>query len=162
MFITPIKFSDIILTCIVTILVLIIVWFINNIGVTMPINPRSYHFVFNNVAGVAINDSIKIAGLSIGNIKQINFIKQSILITIELPHNVVLYKNSKAIIKSKSLLGEKFLEISMGYKHHVILINNTIIIHNYPTLDINQVLQEIGILCTRLNLFLDTIYILIP
>jgi len=151
------KISNIIISILLIGFILLLIWFINNIKSFDNINSIKQKLIFDDISGVEVNDYIRISGINIGIIENINLLKGKAIITIKIPKNIILYENAKAIIKSKSLLGEKYIELFIGSSNFPILRENSILFNNYPTIDINQVLQEIGILSTRFNLFIDNL-----
>ncbi len=154
---TKLKISNVIITVLLISFILLLIWFVNNIKSFDNVNSIKQRLIFDDISGVEINDYIRISGINIGIIEDINLLKGKAIITIKIPRNIILYENAKAIIKSKSLLGEKYIELFIGSSNYSILKKNSILFNNYPTIDINQVLQEIGILSTRFNLFIDNL-----
>ncbi|MDD5350687.1 MAG: outer membrane lipid asymmetry maintenance protein MlaD [Chthoniobacteraceae bacterium] len=70
--------------------------------------------VFANCNGLRAGSSIMIAGVEIGRVKQIALQDYEAKITFQIQHGVALQKDAIASIKTKGLIGEKYIEITPG------------------------------------------------
>jgi len=70
--------------------------------------------VFANCSGVRPGSAIMIAGVEIGRVKEIALRDYEANVTFEIQHGVDLQKDSIASIKTKGLIGEKYIEITPG------------------------------------------------
>ena len=70
--------------------------------------------VFANCNGVRPGSAIMIAGVEIGRVKQIALQDYEANVTFAIQHGVDLQKDAIASIKTKGLIGEKYIEITPG------------------------------------------------
>ena len=79
-------------------------------------NDKGYEIkaVFANCNGLRTGSAIMIAGVEIGRVKQIALEDYEAQITFQIQHDVILQKDAIASIKTKGLIGEKYIEITPG------------------------------------------------
>jgi phospholipid/cholesterol/gamma-HCH transport system substrate-binding protein len=70
--------------------------------------------VFSNCNGIRSGSPILIAGVEIGRVKQIALQDYEANVTLSIQHGVVLQKDAIASIKTKGMIGEKYIEITPG------------------------------------------------
>lgn len=70
--------------------------------------------VFTNCSGLQPGASIMIAGVEIGRIKSIGLEDYEAKVVFGIKHGVVVQKDAIASIKTKGLIGEKYVEITPG------------------------------------------------
>ncbi len=70
--------------------------------------------IFSDVGGLKIGASIEIAGVEVGRVKSITLDNYQARIVLNLAENVKLQEDAIASIKTKGLIGEKFIEITPG------------------------------------------------
>jgi phospholipid/cholesterol/gamma-HCH transport system substrate-binding protein len=83
---------------------------------------EGYHVdaVFSDVGGLKIGASIEIAGVEVGRVKRISLDNYQARVVLNLAENVKLQEDTIASIKTKGLIGEKFIEITPGGLEKVI------------------------------------------
>jgi len=69
---------------------------------------------YNNVNGLQEGDPITIAGLSVGKVEEMKLIGSAIAVTVQIQNKVQFPIDSKAYIKSSSLMGGKLIAITPG------------------------------------------------
>lgn len=75
---------------------------------------------FDNVEGLDVGGAVQIAGVTVGRVKGIKLEGDKALTVLEINDGVVLKKDASASIKTKGVLGEKFVEITPGKSYDVI------------------------------------------
>src|SRR5213080_71203 len=90
-------------------------------GGPIPLKPKGYRFhaSFGEATQLAKEADVRISGVSVGKVKDIETNKKSGRsdATIELDHGYApLPKDTKAILRQKTLLGETYVELSPGDK----------------------------------------------
>lgn len=70
--------------------------------------------VFTNGNGIRAGSPILIAGVEVGRVKQIALQDYEAQVTLLIQPGVVLQKDAIASIKTKGLIGEKYIEITPG------------------------------------------------
>jgi phospholipid/cholesterol/gamma-HCH transport system substrate-binding protein len=69
---------------------------------------------FTSVTGLKKGSAIEIAGVEVGRVKKITLKDDRALVTLALHDNVKLYSDTIASIKTRGIIGEKFLALSPG------------------------------------------------
>jgi len=69
---------------------------------------------FNDVAGLAEKSNIRLNGVEVGKVKKIYIDKDRVIVKLAVRKDVIIYKNSKFLIGSTSVIGSKFLQIDQG------------------------------------------------
>ena len=70
--------------------------------------------VFTNCSGLRSGSAIMIAGVEIGRVKQITLQDYEARVILKLQADVALQKDAIASIRTKGLIGEKYIEITPG------------------------------------------------
>jgi phospholipid/cholesterol/gamma-HCH transport system substrate-binding protein len=70
--------------------------------------------IFSDVGGLKIGASIEIAGVEVGRVKSITLDNYQARVVLNLSENVKLQEDAIASIKTKGLIGEKYIEITPG------------------------------------------------
>jgi len=70
--------------------------------------------IFSNSGGLKTGSSVVIAGVDVGRVKEVRLDDYQARIVINLPFTVKIQEDSIASIKTKGLIGEKFVEITPG------------------------------------------------
>src|SRR5947209_10918078 len=88
-------------------------------GGTMPFNSQGYRFrvAFQNAFDLADQADVRIAGVTVGKVvaKQIDTKANGTVVTIELNRKYApIRRNSTAILREKTLLGETYVQITPG------------------------------------------------
>jgi phospholipid/cholesterol/gamma-HCH transport system substrate-binding protein len=69
---------------------------------------------FSNSGGLKVGAGIIIAGVEIGRVKSVSLENYNAHVVLNLPSNVQIQEDSIASIKTKGLIGEKYIDISPG------------------------------------------------
>jgi phospholipid/cholesterol/gamma-HCH transport system substrate-binding protein len=88
-------------------------------GGPIPLQPKGYRFnvAFNEAGQLAQEADVRISGVSVGKVKLIKFDRQtgSSNATIQLdPRYAPIPRNTRAILRQKTLLGETYVELTPG------------------------------------------------
>jgi phospholipid/cholesterol/gamma-HCH transport system substrate-binding protein len=76
---------------------------------------RSYHAVFSNVTGLETNDFVRIAGVEVGQVKDVAIQPDTTaLVTFTADDSVVLTEGSRAVIRYDDLIGGRYLALEEG------------------------------------------------
>jgi phospholipid/cholesterol/gamma-HCH transport system substrate-binding protein len=86
------------------------------------VGERGYEIygVFSNVGGLKIGSSVEIAGVKVGRVKSITLNNYQARVVLNLPENVKLQEDAIVSIKTKGLIGEKYIEITPGGSEKII------------------------------------------
>jgi phospholipid/cholesterol/gamma-HCH transport system substrate-binding protein len=70
--------------------------------------------LFSNSGGLKAGSAIVIAGVDVGRVKSIGLEDYQARVVLDLPENVKLQEDAIASIKTRGLIGEKYIEITPG------------------------------------------------
>jgi phospholipid/cholesterol/gamma-HCH transport system substrate-binding protein len=76
--------------------------------------------VFPTVAGLRVGAAVEIAGVSIGRVEGISLHDYEAVVTMRLDRHVQLQEDAIASIRTRGLVGEKFIRITPGGSDRVI------------------------------------------
>ena len=76
--------------------------------------------IFSNVGGLKDGSSIVIAGVDVGRVKSVTLDNYQARIVLNLPWSVKVQEDAIASIKTKGLIGEKYIEITPGGSEKII------------------------------------------
>jgi phospholipid/cholesterol/gamma-HCH transport system substrate-binding protein len=98
--------------------------------------------IFDSVSGLAKNSLIQIAGIEVGRVKDIRLKDGQAEVTMIIRKDVPIYANSKALIKSQGVLGDKFIEITPGNEQAKRLANGGMISNSRSTVELDDILAQ--------------------
>ena len=70
--------------------------------------------VFPTVAGLRVGATVEVAGVRIGRVQDINLAEYAAVVTLRLDKQVQLQEDAIASIRTRGLIGEKYVRISPG------------------------------------------------
>ena len=104
---------------------------------------------FPNVDGLNKGGDVRVGGLRVGTIEQIDLPvppNRKVTVMMKLHHSTlqIIRKDSIASIKTEGILGDKYLDISLGSKDSATAVDGDVIRAN-PTVDITEVTNSIAL-----------------
>jgi len=99
------------------------------------------HAVFSSSGGLKTGSSVVIAGVDVGRVKKIVLDDYQARVTMSLPLEVKIQEDAIASIKTKGLIGEKYVEISPGGLDEN-LGPGGVIRDTQPPIDIEQLISK--------------------
>jgi phospholipid/cholesterol/gamma-HCH transport system substrate-binding protein len=69
---------------------------------------------FNSASGLKPGSAIEIAGVEVGRVRAINLREDRAAVTLAVDNSIKLYTDTIASIKTRGIIGEKFLALSPG------------------------------------------------
>jgi phospholipid/cholesterol/gamma-HCH transport system substrate-binding protein len=76
--------------------------------------------VFSNGGGIKSGSTVVIAGVEIGRVKKVSLDDYQALVLMDLPLHVKIQEDAIASIKTRGLIGDKFIEITPGGSEEMI------------------------------------------
>jgi phospholipid/cholesterol/gamma-HCH transport system substrate-binding protein len=76
--------------------------------------------VFSNVTGLKSGSSVQIAGVDVGRVRSVTLDNYQAKVVLNLPDGLKIQEDAIASIKTKGLIGEKYVEITPGGSEKVI------------------------------------------
>lgn len=112
--------------------------------------------VFDSASGVVKDAVVMVAGVEIGHIKEINLENNKAVMNINLNDGVKVSSDVKAVIRAKSLLGEKFVEL-IPYKSSGYLQDGDVIRNTVTPIEIDQLVTTLGPILIKLGPVLEKV-----
>jgi len=70
--------------------------------------------LFNSASGLKSGATVEIAGVEVGRVKSIGLKDDQAIVLLAVQNNIKLYSDTFASIKTRGIIGEKFLSLSPG------------------------------------------------
>lgn len=97
--------------------------------------------IFTDAGGLKQGSSVLIAGMEVGRVKSITMEDYEAKIVISLPQSIKIQEDAIATIKTRGLIGEKFLAITPGGSD-TILSQGERIRETLPAVDIEELISN--------------------
>ena len=102
------------------------------------------NILFDSAAGLDKSAPVRVAGVHVGYVEKVILEEGKARVTFRLPPDIVIYKDSKAYLKSEGFLGEKYVEITQGTRGTPKVEANGVIEQGAPPVDVEQVLSKVS------------------
>jgi len=76
--------------------------------------------VFSNIGGLKVGSSIEIAGVNVGRITNIRLDDYQAHVVLNFPEDLKVQEDAIASVKTRGLIGEKYIEITPGGSEEII------------------------------------------
>jgi len=106
---------------------------------------------FDSAAGLAEDVPVEIAGVEIGRVGKISLENGKALVFLKINRDVVLTKDVKAIIRTKGILGDKYVELIMGSPSAPLLKHGDRVVKTIPTTDMDALMITMGEVASNIN-----------
>ncbi len=97
--------------------------------------------LFSNTGGLKAGSTIMIAGVSVGRVKSITLEDYQARVVMKIPKGLEIQEDAIASIKTKGLIGDKFIEITPGGSEEIIQPGGRIR-ETLPAVDIEQLISN--------------------
>ena len=97
--------------------------------------------IFSDIGGLKVGSSVLIAGMEVGRIKSVTMEDYEAKVLITLPREVKLQEDAIAAIKTRGLIGEKFLVIMPGGSEKILSPGDRIR-ETMPAVDMEDLLSN--------------------
>lgn len=121
----------------------LLVWLAQSLGALGGGGGDRYEVRLEHAAGLVENNAVKIAGVSVGRIERVTVDHDTAVLTLRVSRDVVLHTDARAIVRAKSLLGEKYLQLDPGDREGPILEPGETIAHVDRPFEIDEVLNAL-------------------
>jgi phospholipid/cholesterol/gamma-HCH transport system substrate-binding protein len=121
----------------------LLIWLAQSIGALGGGSGARYELRLAHAAGLVENNAIKIAGVSVGRIEKVSVDHDTAVLTLQVDADVVLHTDARAIVRAKSLLGEKYLQIDPGELDSPVLADGARIENVDVPFEIDEVLNAL-------------------
>ena len=121
----------------------LLVWLAQSIGAIGGGRGKHYEVRLIHAAGLVENNAVKIAGVDVGRIATVEVDHNLALLTLEIEPQIQLHEDTTAIVRAKSLLGEKYLQLDPGTREAPLIPPGGEISHIDEPFEIDQVLNAL-------------------
>lgn len=97
--------------------------------------------VFSNIGGLKVGSSIEIAGVNVGRVKSIVLNDYQAHVVLNFPKDLPIQEDAIASIKTRGLIGEKYIEITPGGSEKVIKPGGRIR-ETQPAIDMEELISK--------------------
>jgi phospholipid/cholesterol/gamma-HCH transport system substrate-binding protein len=99
----------------------LLIWLAQSIGALGGRGGVQYEVRLEHAAGLVANNAVKVAGVEVGRIEKIGVDHDVAVLTLRVDSDIVLHTDATAIVRAKSLLGEKYLQLAPGERESPVL-----------------------------------------
>ncbi|MBW1789754.1 MAG: outer membrane lipid asymmetry maintenance protein MlaD [Deltaproteobacteria bacterium] len=96
---------------------------------------------FSNAGGLKNGSSVVIAGVEVGKVKTIDLEDYQAKVIMQLPSDLKIQEDAIASIRTKGLIGEKFVEITPGGADRILEPGEQIL-DTEPAIDVEQIISN--------------------
>ncbi len=113
-------------------------------GVFMPRDTYEVDVFFDNVTGLKTNSPVEIAGIEVGLVDAIRLDSGRARVTLRLQPDVKIAADAAATIRTRGVMGDKFVEIDPGTAAFPVLGDGGRIVHGETPADLDALFSKIG------------------
>jgi len=121
----------------------LLIWLAQSIGALGGRRGVPYEVRLEHAAGLVANNAVKVAGVEVGRIEKIGVDHDIAVLTLRVDDDIVLHTDAKAIVRAKSLLGEKYLQLDPGERESPVLEPGGVITDVETHFEVDQVLNAL-------------------
>ncbi len=97
--------------------------------------------IFSNTGGLNSGASVEIAGVVVGRVRSIRLDNYQARVVLNLPWNLKIQEDAIASVKTKGLVGEKYIEITPGGSDKIIQPDGRIR-ETQPAIDVEELISK--------------------
>jgi phospholipid/cholesterol/gamma-HCH transport system substrate-binding protein len=97
--------------------------------------------IFSNIGGLKTGSSVEIAGVDVGRVRSIILDNYQARVILNLPRNIKIQEDAIASIKTRGLIGEKYIEITPGGSEKIIKSGGQIR-ETQPAVDLEELISK--------------------
>lgn len=106
---------------------------------------------FDSATGLAKDVQVEIAGVEVGRVRKISLENGKALVVLRINSDVRLTKDAKAIIRTKGILGDKYVELIQGSPSAPLLKEGDRIVKTVPTTDMDSLMITLEEVAKNIN-----------
>jgi len=112
---------------------------------------------FDSATGLAEDVQVEIAGVEVGRVRRISLENGKALVVLRINSNVKLTKDAKAVIRTKGILGDKYIELVQGSPSAPPLKDGDRIVKTVPTTDMDTLMITLDEVAKNINRLTDSL-----
>jgi phospholipid/cholesterol/gamma-HCH transport system substrate-binding protein len=97
--------------------------------------------VFSNIGGLKVGSSVEIAGVNVGRVKNIALDDFQARVVLNFPNDLPIQEDAIASVKTRGLIGEKYIEITPGGSEKAIKPGGRIR-ETQPAIDMEELISK--------------------
>jgi len=97
--------------------------------------------VFSNIGGLKVGASVEIAGVNVGQVKSITLENYQANVVLNLPKDLKVQEDAIVSVKTRGLIGEKYIEITPGGSEMIIQPGGRIR-ETQPAIDMEELISK--------------------
>lgn len=113
-------------------------------GIFLPRDTYEVDVFFDNVTGLKTNSPVEIAGIEVGLVQAIRLDGNRARVTLMLYPNVRIKADASATIRTRGVMGDKFVEISPGSEAFPVIGDGGRIVHGETPADLDALFSKVG------------------
>jgi phospholipid/cholesterol/gamma-HCH transport system substrate-binding protein len=125
----------------------VVVWMALRLGVFSNIGKDYYRInaVFDEASGLKLGVSVEVAGINVGRVADISLYgADKAMVTLAIRNDVRLTHDSRAVIRTQGVLGDKFVEIYPGKHGGTVLTSGARIEDTVSAVDMSELLEKLA------------------
>jgi phospholipid/cholesterol/gamma-HCH transport system substrate-binding protein len=97
--------------------------------------------VFSNIGGLKVGSSIEIAGVNVGRVTSIALDNYQAYVVLNFPNGLKIQEDAIASVKTRGLIGEKYIEVTPGGSEEIIKPGGRIL-ETQPSVDVEELISK--------------------
>jgi len=99
---------------------------------------------FDSATGLALDVPVEIAGVEVGRVSKIELADGKALVTLRINSGVKITKDAKALIRTRGILGDKYVELVSGSPEAPLIKPGERIVRTAPHTDLDMLMNTLG------------------
>lgn len=104
-----------------------------------------YTVEFPHAANIKAGDTVSMAGVKIGQVKEVRLSNSGVQFALAVQNGIRIHKDSVATIAWGGLLGNRYIDLTIGTEASGFLSPGEAIVHTTPTVEITEVLKKLDV-----------------
>lgn len=121
----------------------LLLWLAANVGALGRGGGARYMVRLEHAAGLVEDNAVKVAGVKVGVVERVDVDHATAVLTLRMDKEVELHSDTVAIVRAKSLLGEKYLQLEPGSLDQPMLEDGSTIENVRTTFEVDEVLNAL-------------------
>ncbi|MFV8750939.1 MlaD family protein [Nannocystaceae bacterium ST9] len=121
----------------------LLLWLAQSIGALGRKPGKHYEVHLEQAAGLVQDNAVKIAGVKVGEVEKVSVEGDGAFLVLRVDEDVEIHEDAVALVRAKSLLGEKYLQIEPGSEGTPLLTDGAQIVNVRSSFEIDQVLNAL-------------------
>lgn len=129
----------------------LVVWLSFTLGGGAPAGATRHDVLLNSALGLNPDNTVAIAGVKVGVVESVVIDGRKARVRIAVDPAIVLHQGAFITLRSKSFLGEKYLDLDPGPEGAPALKDGTTLSDNPPSVEVDDILRSVSTLVSSLN-----------